>query len=98
MLKGLVSKKANNQLEAYIRNEDKAWAEDSDGETRVIWKTWKDLILFELNEDERIDHWFPMVFSFKKWSRVGNYYIYDEKNTFEDKFSQKVIVMVLLKM
>ena len=30
-----VSKKANNTLEAYIRNEDKAWAEDLDGETRV---------------------------------------------------------------
>ena len=35
MLKDFVSKKANNQLEAYIKNEDKAWAEDSDGETRV---------------------------------------------------------------
>ena len=35
MLKRFVSKKANNQLEAYIRDEDKAWAEDSDGETRV---------------------------------------------------------------
>ncbi len=30
-----MSKKANNQLEAYIKNEDKAWAEDTDGETRV---------------------------------------------------------------
>lgn len=30
-----MSKKANNQLEAYIKDEDKAWAEDSDGETRV---------------------------------------------------------------
>ena len=30
-----VSKKANNTLEAYIRDEDKAWAEDLDGETRV---------------------------------------------------------------
>lgn len=35
MLKGFVFKKANNQLEAYIRDEDKAWAEDFDGETRV---------------------------------------------------------------
>lgn len=29
------SKKANNSLEAYITDENKAWAEDSDGETRV---------------------------------------------------------------
>jgi hypothetical protein len=35
MVKDFVSKKANNQLESYIRDEDKAWAEDSDGETRV---------------------------------------------------------------
>ncbi len=35
LISGFVSKKANNQLEAYITNEDKAWAEDSDGETRV---------------------------------------------------------------
>jgi hypothetical protein len=34
-MKDFVSKKANNQLESYIKNEDKAWAEDSDGETRV---------------------------------------------------------------
>lgn len=30
-----VSKKANNTLEAYLRDEDKAWTEDLDGETRV---------------------------------------------------------------
>lgn len=30
-----VSKKANNRLESYIKNENEAWAEDSDGETRV---------------------------------------------------------------
>lgn len=35
LIKKFVSKKANNQLEAYLKNEDKAWAEDSDGETRV---------------------------------------------------------------
>ena len=35
LIKEFVSKKANNQLEAYIKNEDRAWAEDSDGETRV---------------------------------------------------------------
>lgn len=35
LIKGFISKKANNQLEVYIKNEDKAWAEDSDGETRV---------------------------------------------------------------
>ncbi|MCI5641116.1 MAG: hypothetical protein MR316_09120 [Lachnospiraceae bacterium] len=35
MLREFVSEKANNQLEAYIKDEDKAWAEDSDGETRV---------------------------------------------------------------
>lgn len=35
MLSEFVSKKANNTLEAYIRDEDKAWAEDLDGETRV---------------------------------------------------------------
>ncbi len=35
LVKDFVSKKAKNQLEAYIKNEDKAWAEDSDGETRV---------------------------------------------------------------
>lgn len=34
-LKQFVSKKANNQLESYIKDEDKAWKEDSDGETRV---------------------------------------------------------------
>lgn len=34
-IKEFVSKKANNQLEAYIKDEDKAWTEDSDGETRV---------------------------------------------------------------
>lgn len=30
-----VSKKAGNSLETYIRDENKAWSEDSDGETRV---------------------------------------------------------------
>ena len=35
LLSEFVSKKANNTLEAYIRDEDKAWAEDLDGETRV---------------------------------------------------------------
>lgn len=35
LIKKFASKKANNQLESYIKNEDKAWAEDSDGETRV---------------------------------------------------------------
>ena len=35
LIKTFVSKKANNQLESYLKDEDKAWAEDSDGETRV---------------------------------------------------------------
>ncbi len=35
MIKAFTSKKANNHLETYITNEDKAWSEDSDGETRV---------------------------------------------------------------
>lgn len=35
LIKKFASKKANNQLESYIKNEDKAWAEDSEGETRV---------------------------------------------------------------
>lgn len=35
LIKEFVSKKENNQLEAYIKDEDKAWAEDIDGETRV---------------------------------------------------------------
>lgn len=35
LIKKFVSKKANNQLESYIKDDDKAWAEDSDGETRV---------------------------------------------------------------
>ena len=35
MISEFVSKKANNTLETYIRDEDKAWTEDSDGETRV---------------------------------------------------------------
>ena len=35
MLRAFVSKKANNQLESYIRDEDKAWNEDVEGETRV---------------------------------------------------------------
>lgn len=35
LISSFVSKKANNQLEAYIKNEDRAWSEDSDGETRV---------------------------------------------------------------
>lgn len=34
-MSGFVSKKANNSLEAYLRDEDKAWTEDLDGETRV---------------------------------------------------------------
>ncbi len=35
LIKEFVSKKAKNQLEHYIQDEDKAWAEDIDGETRV---------------------------------------------------------------
>lgn len=35
LLNKFVSKKANNSLETYIRDENKAWAEDLDGETRV---------------------------------------------------------------
>lgn len=35
MISEFVSKKANNTLETYIRDEDKAWTEDSGGETRV---------------------------------------------------------------
>ena len=35
MISKFVSKKANNTLEAYIKDEDKAWTEDLDGETRV---------------------------------------------------------------
>lgn len=35
LIKAFVSKKANNQLETYIKDENKAWAEDSGGETRV---------------------------------------------------------------
>ena len=35
LIKTFVSKKANNQLESYLKDEDKAWAEDLDGETRV---------------------------------------------------------------
>lgn len=35
LISEFVSKKANNTLETYIRDEDKAWAEDLDGETRV---------------------------------------------------------------
>lgn len=35
LISKFVSKKANNSLESYIRDEDKAWAEDSGGETRV---------------------------------------------------------------
>lgn len=35
LIKGFVSKKANNQLESYIKDKDKAWAEDFGGETRV---------------------------------------------------------------
>lgn len=35
MLREFVSKKANNSLEDYIRDENKAWVEDLDGETRV---------------------------------------------------------------
>lgn len=30
-----VSKKANNSLESYIKDVDKAWSEDLDGETRI---------------------------------------------------------------
>ena len=35
LIKKFISKKAGNTLESYIKDEDKAWAEDSDGETRV---------------------------------------------------------------
>lgn len=35
LVKSFVSKKARNQLELYITSEDKAWAEDTEGETRV---------------------------------------------------------------
>lgn len=35
LISGFVSKKANNTLESYIREENKAWTEDLDGETRV---------------------------------------------------------------
>ena len=35
MISDFVSKKANNTLESYIRDENKAWTEDLDGETRV---------------------------------------------------------------
>lgn len=35
MLSGFVSKKQSNSLEAYIKDKDKAWSEDLDGETRV---------------------------------------------------------------
>lgn len=35
LIKDFVSKKAKNQLEIYIKDEDKAWSEDIDGETRV---------------------------------------------------------------
>lgn len=35
MISEFVSKKKNNSLETYIRDENKAWAEDLDGETRV---------------------------------------------------------------
>lgn len=36
LLSEFVSKKKNNSLEAYIKDENKAWAEDLDGETRVF--------------------------------------------------------------
>ena len=35
LISGFVSKKVNNTLETYLRDEDKAWTEDLDGETRV---------------------------------------------------------------
>lgn len=35
LISEFISKKANNALEAYIRDEGKAWAEDLEGETRV---------------------------------------------------------------
>ncbi len=35
LIGAFVSKKANNTLETYIRDENKAWVEDLDGETRV---------------------------------------------------------------
>ena len=35
MIGKFVSKKANNSLESYIRDFDKAWTEDLSGETRV---------------------------------------------------------------
>ena len=44
-----VSKKANNSLESYIRDIDKAWTEDLDGETRVYLvkdKSSGDIALF----------------------------------------------------
>lgn len=35
LISGFVSKKANNTLESYIREENMAWTEDLEGETRV---------------------------------------------------------------
>ena len=35
LIGGFVSQKANNSLESYIKDENKAWIEDLDGETRV---------------------------------------------------------------
>lgn len=35
LISEFISQKANNSLESYIKDEDKAWAEDSSGETRV---------------------------------------------------------------
>lgn len=35
MVSKFVSKKANNSLESYIKDVDKAWSEDLDGETRI---------------------------------------------------------------
>lgn len=35
LIQNFTSKKANNYLEAYIKDETNAWAEDTDGETRV---------------------------------------------------------------
>jgi len=35
LISGFQSQKIKNQLESYIKDESKAWAEDMDGETRV---------------------------------------------------------------
>lgn len=35
LISEFISRKADNSLESYIKDEDKAWTEDLDGETRV---------------------------------------------------------------